>query len=87
MSALNLRLPESLHRQVRELAQRDRVSINQFVTLAVAEKVAALTTLAYMEQRRQQGSRERFDRVLDKIAQADLEPVDGDRRREEPVSG
>jgi len=87
MSALNLRLPESLHRQVRELAQRDRVSINQFVTLAVAEKVAALTTLAYMEQRRQQGSRERFDRVLDKIAQADLEPVDGDRLPEEPVSG
>lgn len=51
MSALNLRLPESLHRQVRELAQRDRLSINQFVTLAVAVKVAALTTLAYIEER------------------------------------
>ena len=87
MSALNLRLPESLHRQVRELAMRDRVSINQFVTLALAEKVAVLTTLAYIEQRRQQGSRERFDRVLDKIAQVDLEPVDGDRLPEEPVSG
>jgi uncharacterized protein (UPF0305 family) len=79
MSALNLRLPESLHRQVRELAQRDRVSINQFVTVAVAEKVAALRTLAYIEPRGQQGSREQFDRVLQKITEANLEPVDEDR--------
>ena len=49
MSASNLRLPESLHMQVRELAERDKVSINQFVTLAVAEKVAALHTLEYIE--------------------------------------
>ena len=59
MSALSLRLPESLHAQVRELAERDNVSINQFVTLAVAEKVAVLRTLDYIEQRGQRGSRER----------------------------
>ncbi len=79
MSALSLRLPESLPHQVRELAERDKVSINQFVTLAVAEKVAALRTLAYIEQRGQQGSREKFDRVLHKIAQADLAPLAEDR--------
>ena len=79
MSALSLRLPESLHHQVRELAERDKVSINQFVTLAVAEKVAALRTLAYIEQRGQQGSREKFDRVLHKIAEADLAPLAEDR--------
>ncbi|MCB0162314.1 MAG: toxin-antitoxin system HicB family antitoxin, partial [Caldilineaceae bacterium] len=39
MSSLNLRLPDSLHDQVRELARQDNVSINQFITLAVAEKV------------------------------------------------
>ncbi len=64
---------------MRELAERDKVSINQFVTLAVAEKVAALRTLAYIEQRGQQGSREKFDRVLHKIAQADLAPLAEDR--------
>jgi uncharacterized protein (UPF0305 family) len=79
MSALSLRLPESLHHQVRELAERDKVSINQFVTLAVAEKVAALRTLAYIEQRGQQGSREKFDRVLHRIAEADLAPLAEDR--------
>jgi hypothetical protein len=79
MSAFNLRLPESLHLQVRELAERDRVSINQFITLAVAEKVAVLRTLNYIEQRGQQGSREKFDRVLNKIAEANHEPYEADR--------
>ena len=79
MSAFSLRLPESLHLQVRELAERDGVSINQFVTLAVAEKVAALRTLSYIEQRGQQGSHEKFDRVLHKIAEANREPYEADR--------
>jgi hypothetical protein len=79
MSALNLRLPESLHHQVRELAQRDKVSINQFVTLAVAEKVAALRTLDYIGGRGQQGSRAQFDHVLQKITEANLDPAPEDR--------
>ncbi len=76
---MNLCLPESLHVQVRELAERDKVSINQFVTLAVAAKVAALRTLAYIEPRGRQGSREKFDRVLHKIAEADRTPDEVDR--------
>ena len=42
MSALSLRLPKSLHEQLREVAQEEGISVNQFVMLAVAEKVAAL---------------------------------------------
>ncbi|MFN8448210.1 MAG: YlcI/YnfO family protein [Anaerolineae bacterium] len=41
MSAINLRLPESLHEAIRELAKEDNVSINQFITLALSEKVSA----------------------------------------------
>lgn len=84
MSVLSLRLPESLHMQVRELAEQDQVSINQFITLAVAEKVAALRTLDYIEQRGKRGSREKFDRVLQKVAEANLEPYEADRLPDEP---
>jgi uncharacterized protein (UPF0305 family) len=83
MSALNLRLPESLHRQLRELAERDQVSINQFVVLAVAEKIAAMRTLDYIEQRGQRGSREKFDRALQKVAEAEREPYEVDRIADE----
>ena len=44
MSILSLRLPDSLHRKVRELAAREAISINQFMATAVAEKMAALMT-------------------------------------------
>ena len=51
MSALSLRLPKSLHEQLRELAQEEGISVNQFVMLAVAEKVAAISTIEYLEKR------------------------------------
>lgn len=79
MSALNLRLPDSLHGQVRELAQKDQVSINQFITIAVAEKVATLMTLDYIEQRAQRGNRTKFEQVLAKIEAVGLEPLDEDQ--------
>lgn len=67
MSTLSLRLPDSLHRKVKELAEQDDISINQFIATAVAEKMAALMTLDYLTERAQRGSRTAFDRVLAKI--------------------
>jgi len=48
MSTISLRLPESLHKQVRKLAAKESVSINQLVTLALAEKISALLTEEYL---------------------------------------
>ncbi len=77
MSAITVRLPESLHQTVREMARREGVSINQFITLAVAEKVAALKTAEYLEARARRASRERFEQALAKVA--DVEPPEQDR--------
>jgi hypothetical protein len=76
MSTISLRLPESLHKRVRELARSEEISINQFVTTALAEKMAALMTLDYLKERAARGSRAKFDRVLAKVK--DRKPVAGD---------
>jgi hypothetical protein len=55
MSSLSLRLPESLHQKLRELAERDDISINQFITTAIAEKAAALL-VDYLEARGQRAN-------------------------------
>ncbi len=47
MSALSLRLPNSLHERARDLARREGVSINQLVASALAEKMSALLTEEY----------------------------------------
>jgi predicted HicB family RNase H-like nuclease len=44
MSTISLRLPESLHKRVRELAKAEHVSINQLITTALAEKMSAPMT-------------------------------------------
>lgn len=81
MSTLSLRLPESLHKRLKELAKRDGVSINQFISTAVAEKLSALMTLEYLEERARRGDETRFDAVLAKIADAPPDPAD---RLDEP---
>jgi hypothetical protein len=76
MSTMSLRLPESLHERARELAKLEGVSINQLIATALAEKVSALDTVAYLEARGRKGSRERFLDALSKAPNAP--PVPGD---------
>ena len=77
MSILRLRLPESLHRQLRELARQEGISINQFAATALAEKMAALMTSDYLEQRALGGSRAKFEQALAKVSRT-TEPEPGD---------
>ena len=77
MSTLSLRLPESLHKSARELAKKEKVSINQLVTLALAEKVAALGAEDYLEKRARRASEAKFDKAMAKVAK--IEPPENDR--------
>jgi predicted transcriptional regulator len=67
MSTLSIRLPDSLHERVRDLAKRDNISINQFISSAVAEKLSALLTEKYLKERAERGSRRKFDKALAKV--------------------
>lgn len=77
MSTISLRLPESLHKRVRDLARKDDISINQFITTALAEKMTALLTGEYLEKRAKRGGRRKFERALAKVR--DAEPDERDR--------
>jgi predicted transcriptional regulator len=72
MSTISLRLPESLHRRVRELARSEDVSINQLITTALAEKMSALMTVEYLQERAARGDRAKFDNAMAKVR--DVEP-------------
>ncbi len=67
MSTLSLRLPDSLHQQVKLLARQDGISINQFISSAVAEKMAALVTEEHLKARAQAGSESDFFTALSKV--------------------
>ena len=77
MSTISLRLPDSLHERVRELALKENVSINQLITLALAEKLSALMTEEYLGKRAKRGDRKKFQRALARVA--GVEPEGRDR--------
>ena len=76
MSTISLRLPESLHKKVRELAKAEDVSINQLISTALAEKMSALMTVEYLGERATRGDRGRFERAMGKVR--DSEPDGSD---------
>ncbi len=67
MSTLSLRLPDSLHRHAKRLADEDGVSINQLISLAVAEKLSALDAERHLAARAARGDKAKFRAVLAKI--------------------
>jgi predicted transcriptional regulator len=76
MSTISLRLPDSLHKQVRKLAEQESVSINQLITLALAEKLSALATEEYLDQRAERGNRKKFVRAMARVPKTKPEEHD-----------
>ena len=76
MGTLSVRLPDSLHTKVRELAEREGISINQFIATAVAEKLAALITEEYLEERAKHGSRAQYEAALAQVPHVEPEVYD-----------
>ena len=76
MSALSLRLPDSIHRHIKEIANKEGVSINQFISSAVSEKVSALLTEDYLKERAKRADRNTLKEVLKRVP--DRTPLPGD---------
>ena len=84
MSVISLRLPESLHQQLREIASQEGISLNQLIVLAAGEKAAVLRHEATILHRRAaRGSREGFLRALAQVP--DAPPMPGDELPEDSL--
>ena len=77
MTALTVRLPNSVHQKVRELAEREDISVNQFIASAVYDKVASVLTINYLKSEAVKGNRSDFDYFLN-AAPKDA-PLPGDK--------
>ena len=78
-TALTIRLPNSVHQKIKELAEREDISVNQFIASATAEKMASVITLDYLKSEASKGKRNDFERYLSMVpnvpAQEDDERV------------
>lgn len=76
MSTVNVRLPDSIHRQIKEIARREGVSINQFISTAVSEKISAIMTEEYLVKRAGRAKKGALKKALEKVP--DRNPLPGD---------
>jgi hypothetical protein len=77
VSPLHLALPPSLYEQAQAYASKEGIAMNEFILLAIAEKLATLSTADYLAERARRGSREKLLAVLAKAP--DVEPEDYDK--------
>ena len=67
MTALTIRLPNSVHESIKALARKDGISVNQFIASAAAEKMASFQTLDYLRREVALGKREDFEQFLKRV--------------------
>lgn len=73
----NIKIPESLLKKVRELSEKEGITVDQFVSSAIAEKASAWATVEYLKERAKHGSRDKFLKALSKVPK--VEPDEEDK--------
>ena len=76
MTTLTAQIPDSLARQVEELASRENVQIDHLVAIALASQVAGWETRNSIEQRAQRGDVAALQQILDRVPARP--PLEGD---------
>jgi hypothetical protein len=76
-SNVALRLQTSLLEEARRVSQTEGVALNQFINVAVAEKLSALRTEEYFRERAERGDVGRAKRILRRAGRG-IPPVRGD---------
>ena len=72
-----LRLQPSLLDELRKAAALEGVALNQLINVAVAEKISALRTEEYFQERRRRADRAKTLRILERAGQGNPS-VEGD---------
>lgn len=76
MANITLRLPRSTHDQAKALAKQEEVSLNQFVLIALVEKISSLRSTQLFTSLKEPVTRAEFEAALAEIPDAEPDPWD-----------
>ena len=82
-SNVALRLQTSLLQEARRVAETDGVALNQFINVAVAEKLSALRTEEYFRERGERGDIKKAKSILKRTGRG-KPPLRGDELPRRP---
>jgi predicted HicB family RNase H-like nuclease len=85
MSRLTLRLPDTLHEQIRALAKHENVSINQYVVYALTRQVTHDYTVQAVPEKMIRQQRAASITLLQNLGEASFEQIQAVLREREEV--
>jgi len=77
MTTIEAKIPEPVLKQAEELAEREQISLEQLISLAVTQAVGTWSKEGCIPLRDNRGSREDFLKALEQVP--DIEPSEHDR--------
>jgi len=78
MTTIHARVPDPLAKQIQELAEQEKVSVDQLVSIALAYQVSAWRRRDTVAERAKRGNWKKFDCVMAKVR--DVPPLPGDEK-------
>ena len=76
MSRLTLRLPETLHQQLINLAQGEGISLNQYIVYALTKQVTFAYTVQATSKEDLELQQENFNKLRSQLRQADAKEIE-----------
>lgn len=76
MSRLTLRLPETLHQQLANLAEKEGVSLNQYIVYALTSQVASSYTVRIIPEAEREQQRENFENLMAGLGKANVKEIE-----------
>lgn len=77
MTTLVAQVPDSLYRQIVQLAGQESMSLDQLVTMALSAQLSAWQAKEYLEKRAERSDWGEFAKILSRVP--DQEPDEDDR--------
>ena len=76
MSRLTLRLPETLHQQLTNLADEEGISLNQYIVYALTRQVASAYTVQVISEASRQQQQQNFENLIAQLGKADENEIE-----------
>ncbi|MGC1309905.1 MAG: hypothetical protein WA885_21980 [Phormidesmis sp.] len=77
MIPIQAQIPDYLYKQIVAIAQKENISIDMIVSMALSGHITTLLNNQYLEDRAEKGSWQRFQKILEKVPS--IEPDNFDR--------
>ena len=76
MSRLTLRLPETLHQQLTNLAEEEGISLNQYIVYALTRQVTSAYTVQVISEADRQQQQQNFENLIAQLGKADENDIE-----------